>query len=43
MELRTLKKMGFHLQVINLASWEKLTEAEKITFLEDTIALALTS
>jgi len=43
MELRTLKKMGFHLQAVNLASWNKLTEEERITFLEDKIALALQS
>lgn len=43
MELRTLQKMGFHLQVVNLASWHKLTEEEQISFLEDKITMALQS
>jgi hypothetical protein len=42
MELRTLAKMGFHLQIIvNLANWSKLTEKDRIIFLEDSIASAL--
>lgn len=43
MELRTLQKMGFHLQVVNLATWHKLTEEEQISFLEDKITMALQS
>jgi hypothetical protein len=42
MELRTLAKMGFHLQIIvNIANWSKLTEKDRIIFLEDSIASAL--
>ena len=41
MELRTLRKMGFQLIVVDLAKWHALEEPEKLIHLKEQIALSL--